>query len=216
MKQKHCLKDCEAAVGLKCFGNKVQISYKNLCHIKIHVYHNFLEPGECTSGSIRLNGGTIDKEGRVEVCVNGVWGSICDDGWDTTDAIVVCRQLGYSNSSSCISFSYVCVCFHHVSAGISEHYTYGGNHFGASLGPLVYSDMQCEGWEKSIEECTKKNHLEIQCSHDTIAGVTCTDGGYDIELRRMYIMTVFRAIKVTCNRDRNIELMYLNFSFMIE
>ena len=45
-------------------------------------------------GEIRLRGGTTSREGRVEICL-GVWGTICDDGWGTTDARVVCRQLGY-------------------------------------------------------------------------------------------------------------------------
>ena len=45
---------------------------------------------------MRLKGGDIEQEGRVEVCVNGVWGSICDYGWDKTDAHVVCKQLGYA------------------------------------------------------------------------------------------------------------------------
>ena len=42
-------------------------------------------------------GGSSAYEGRVEVCIDKVWGTISDDGWIVNDAVVVCRQLGYSD-----------------------------------------------------------------------------------------------------------------------
>ena len=49
----------------------------------------------CTNGEVRLRGGSTANQGRVEICINNVWGSVCDNGWGEMDGNVVCRQLGY-------------------------------------------------------------------------------------------------------------------------
>ena len=51
----------------------------------------------CMHGDVRLVGGAVPNEGRVEVCSeSGAWATVGNRSWDRRDASVVCRQLGYN------------------------------------------------------------------------------------------------------------------------
>lgn len=61
----------------------------------------------CVDGDIRLIGGSTVLEGRVELCKNNAWGTLCDDGWDHFSARIVCRQLGFSVSGMVVLHSLI-------------------------------------------------------------------------------------------------------------
>ncbi len=49
----------------------------------------------CDDGEIRLVDGDDNTEGRLEVCYNGQWGTVCSDEFGYVDGRVACRQLGF-------------------------------------------------------------------------------------------------------------------------
>jgi hypothetical protein len=61
---------------------------------------NLIDVDSCMYGQLRLMGSSLSYEGRVEICIDGNWGIVCDDSWGRLDAVVVCRQLGHSTSSA--------------------------------------------------------------------------------------------------------------------
>ena len=106
----------------------------------------------CVGFGIRLVGGSSHNEGRVEVNYNGEWGTVCDDGWDDTDAGVVCRQLGFGSSGTAI----------------------GSASFGQGSGPILLDSVTCSGNDSTLASC---GHLGVNvtrsCSHSEDAGVRC-------------------------------------------
>ena len=60
----------------------------------------------CSDGDVRLVGGSNEYEGRVEICINQVWGTICSGSsynrWEVADGRVVCKQLGHQEFGKCI------------------------------------------------------------------------------------------------------------------
>ena len=55
---------------------------------------------DCVDGDIRIVGGSTALEGRVEVCLNNVWGAVCDNSFYAEEARVVCGQLGFQRAGT--------------------------------------------------------------------------------------------------------------------
>ena len=96
-------------------------------------------------------GGVTDNEGRVEVYHNGKWGTVCDDGWDLTDASVVCQQLGYNGATSAPQQAA----------------------FGQGSGPIHYDNVDCTGSETRLADCPHPGIGIEDCIHSEDAGVVC-------------------------------------------
>ena len=105
--------------------------------------------------AVRLVNGPTHYEGRVEVYNNGVWGTVCDDGWDWNNAQVVCNELdlGYA-----------------VSAIPNAFYGQGG-------GQIWLDDVNCVGTEKTIVECSHRGWGSHNCNHGKDASVKCGFSG---------------------------------------
>ena len=97
-------------------------------------------------------GGSEDYEGRVELCFNEAWGTVCDDFWGDVDANVVCRQLGY-NDTGATAFNLA--------------------FFGQGTGSILIDDVQCTGTESRLISCPHTPIGTHNCIHLEDAGVRC-------------------------------------------
>ena len=107
--------------------------------------------GDSEEGDLRLVGGSVPSEGRLEILHENEWGTVCDDEFDALDADVACRQLGYASASEFLG------AFRHS--------------FGPGTGHIVLDDLHCAGDEARLDECPHAN--EHNCHHVEDVALVC-------------------------------------------
>lgn len=130
---------------------------------------HFLE-GVCSEGAVRLQGGTATR-GRVEVCKNNIWGTVCEDFWNTADARVVCKQLGLPSASeyNYVALVYILVIDFDIAAKALR-----GGEVPPGLGPIFLDNVKCTGKEERLVDCKHAGFGVHNCVHHEDAGVICT------------------------------------------
>ena len=104
--------------------------------------------------AVRLAGGSSEAEGRVEVYINGEWGTVCDASWDPLDSKVVCQMLGYK--------------------GVNRTYSDTSQHnFGKGTGQSWLGGLLCTGSEANLLQCPH-HRIGSVCPHFDDVGVVCT------------------------------------------
>jgi deleted-in-malignant-brain-tumors protein 1 len=106
-------------------------------------------PKVCKFGELRLVNGTKISEGRVELCIAGVWGTIVGDYYfNNKAASVICRQLGFSPNNS-VPFN-----------------------FGPGKDPIYLRNVECTGKEQMLLNCSFSTFVYYN-RHSQDAGVKC-------------------------------------------
>ncbi|XP_051976548.1 scavenger receptor cysteine-rich type 1 protein M130-like [Xyrauchen texanus] len=162
----------ECVMGFQCSGSEAHLgncsSPQTLnCSSTQQLSITCLGPG-----SVRLVGSGGDCAGRLEVFHNGSWGTVCDDSWDIKDAHVVCRQL---------------------QCGVALSNLLVPAWFGPGSGPIWLDEVNCEGNESSLWNCSSQVWGKHDCQHKEDVGVVCSE---------------FKELRLTDGCKGNVEVFY--------
>ncbi|KAI4886756.1 hypothetical protein NFI96_022667, partial [Prochilodus magdalenae] len=154
--------------GFNCSGSEAHL--RNCSSAQV-VNCSSREQLSITCSAIRLAGSGGDCAGRLEVFHSGSWGTVCDDLWDIKDAQVVCRQLQ---------------CGFALSAPVPAQ-------FGRGTGPIWLNEVECEGNETSLWNCSFQMCGENECGHKEDVGVVCSE---------------YKEIRLSEGCEGNLEVFY--------
>ena len=124
--------------------------------MQMYLHHLCIQQIETMRIDVRLRGGVNQSDGRVEIGLDGAWGTVCDTNWDIQDARVVCRMLGYPTA---------------VAATLRSSFARG-------IGRMWLDNVGCTGTEEHIGLCSHPGWGVYNkfCSRGREAGVICGGG----------------------------------------
>ena len=116
--------------------------------------------------------GSSPLEGRLEICINNAWGTVCRESFSSDDARVACRQLGNITGTTCLCLScsdsdiLLIIDLQQPADPIVD------NTFGSGYGPILLNRLNCEGEESDILSCVNPLYVH-RCTHVEDVGVRC-------------------------------------------
>ncbi|XP_073726150.1 scavenger receptor cysteine-rich type 1 protein M130-like [Misgurnus anguillicaudatus] len=152
---------------INCVGNESSLVDCGIAGWGIHDCDHYEDAG--VTSPVRLNG-SDSCSGRVEVLHDGQWGTVCSDYWDSTDAAVVCKEVGCPTGAEVTRNSY-----------------------GPGVGQIWMDNVQCTGTEISLKDCTFNGWGINNCYHSYDAGVICR-GRIDTVF---YLVNLYLTTQVT-------------------
>ncbi|XP_062373457.1 scavenger receptor cysteine-rich type 1 protein M130-like [Sardina pilchardus] len=136
---------------IQCGGNETQIQLCPTSPMNHNCSHR-MDTGLICGDAVRLVNGSSRCSGRVEVLHRGLWGTVCDNGWDLRDAAVVCRELGCGVAVEALK----------------------GAQFGQGSGDIWMSGVECVWSESTVKDCNSHRWGAENCGHHQDAGVICS------------------------------------------
>ena len=116
--------------------------------------------------------GSSESEGRVEICYQNQWGTVCDYGWGSSDAMVVCRQLGFQPLGKTALILLCVLAYYLLLYNMPGGVPYGTAIYGQGTGGIFLSYVSCRGSEQYLLNCTSQQYHS--CTHSRDAGVNCS------------------------------------------
>lgn len=147
--------------SIACRGHESYIDECQLSNWEWMPNNNYVSGLRCSDfDGVRLIGGAFPHEGRVEIKIDAIWGTVCGENFQKADADVICRMLNYSSSRT----------------------SYSNALYGAGQGQILINNIGCLGTEASLMNCDLEYKPSSESSyHDYDVAVRCLRE-FDVQL----------------------------------